>query len=322
MPYQAAGKRPSTWRHASALGSQERHTSGASLVVAALAVIVGCSLPDKADAQGAEQPRISVSATIVARPGSQASLEIGIDPPGALPPKSFVSLRGLPEAVSLTDGHAIGAGAWTVPVTALGVLKANIPDNISGVSEIVIRLISMEGSLLATAKTALVIEPAAMVSPVEQNRPAPRPAPVATVLPPSAPLTGVPTEEAQADRRRGGSNLVASPAEPAREGEATSASPGLSLEERRLAEKLVAQGERYLAQADVVSARLLFRRAAEGGFAKAAMRLAGTYDPVELSRLRTEGVASDEAEARKWYERARALGAPEAEDRLARLGKR
>jgi TPR repeat protein len=94
------------------------------------------------------------------------------------------------------------------------------------------------------------------------------------------------------------------------------------LEERRLAERLVAQGERYLAQADVVSARLLFRRAAEAGFAMAAVRLGATYDPAELSRLGTESVAADEAEARKWYERARAMGAPDAEDRLARLGRR
>jgi TPR repeat protein len=31
-------------------------------------------------------------------------------------------------------------------------------------------------------------------------------------------------------------------------------------------------------------------------------------------------VTPDRNEARKWYERARDLGAPEAEDRLARLG--
>ena len=321
MPDQAARKRPSTWRHACTLGSQERH-SRASLVVAALAAMVVCGLPDNGDAQGAEPLRISVSATIVARPGSQASLEIGIVPPGALPTKSFVSLRGLPEAVSLTDGHAIGVGAWTVPVTALGVLKANIPANISGRSEIVIRLISMEGALLATGTTALVIEPAGTVSPVEQTRPEPPPATVTTLLPPSAPLTGAPPEEAKADLPLGGSTLVAPPAEPAREGEARPPSPGPSLEERRLAERLVAQGERYLAQADVVSARLLFRRAAEAGLAMAAVRLGATYDPAELSRLGTEGVAADEAEARTWYERARAMGAPEAEDRLARLGRR
>jgi hypothetical protein len=286
-----------------------------------LAVIVVFGVPDNGDAQGFEPLRISVSATIVARPGSQASLGIGVVPPGALSAKSFVSLRGLPEAVSLTAGHAIGAGAWTVPVTALGVLKANIPDNISGRSEIVIRLISMEGALLATANTALVIEPAGVGS-LEQMRPRPPPATVTTVLPPSAPVIGAPPEEPKADVPLGDSTLVVPPAEPAREGEARPPSPGPSLEDRRLAERLVAQGERYLAQADVVSARLLFQRAAEAGLAMAAVRLGATYDPAELSRLGTEGVAADEAEARKWYERARAMGAPEAEDRLARLGRR
>jgi hypothetical protein len=315
MPDRAASKRPSSCRHASASGSGGRRKRRASLIVAALAGIVAGGLADNADAQGTDHLRISVSATIVARPGSQASLEIDIIPPDALPTKSFVSLHGLPEAVSLTDGHAIGAGAWTVPVTAVGVLKANIPDNLSGRSEIVIRLISREGLLLATANTALVIEPAAIVPPAEPIV-QPPPATVPLVLTPSTPLAGARTEEATADRPQ------PAPSQPAREAATEPPSPGLSLEERRLAEKLVAQGERYLAQADVVSARLLFRRAAEGGFALGAIRLAATYDPAELSRLRIEGVAADEGEARKWYEHARALGAPEAEEHLARLGAR
>ena len=49
------------------------------------------------------------------------------------------------------------------------------------------------------------------------------------------------------------------------------------------------------------------------------IRLAATYDPSELARLQVQGIAPDPAEARKWYERARELGAPEAEERLARL---
>jgi TPR repeat protein len=66
---------------------------------------------------------------------------------------------------------------------------------------------------------------------------------------------------------------------------------------------------------------LFFRQAAEAGLAIAAMRLGATYDPNELSKLKVQGLAADVAEARKWYERARELGAPEAEQRLARLGK-
>lgn len=319
MPDQAR-KWPSSWEYASLLGSQARHKSRARLAIAGLAIILG-GLSDYAAPEGAEQVRINVPATIVTRPGSQTALEIGIVPPEALPTRSFVSLRGLPEAISLSDGHKIGAGTWTIPVTALGVLKANIPDSIFGRSEIVIRLISMHGSLLATANTALVIEPPAMGSPAAPPRLESQPATTNPVLRPSAALSRTPTEEAKADRPQGSSTLVAPPSEPAREAEANP-SPGLSLEERRLAEKLLAQGERYLAQSDVVSARLLLRRAAEGGLAMAAMKLGATYDPAELSRLGAEGVAADEAEARKWYERARALGASEAEDRLLRLGRK
>ena len=50
------------------------------------------------------------------------------------------------------------------------------------------------------------------------------------------------------------------------------------------------------------------------------MALAATYDAAELSRLGVRGLQPDRAVARRWYERARQLGAAEAEQRLRRLG--
>jgi hypothetical protein len=44
------------------------------------------------------------------------------------------------------------------------------------------------------------------------------------------------------------------------------------------------------------------------------------YYPTELARWDARGIQPNMGEARKWYERARELGAPEAEERLARLG--
>jgi hypothetical protein len=253
-----------------------------------------------------------------------------------LPKKSFISLRGLPPTVSLSHGYAIGVGSWTVPTTALATLKANIPDNVSGRSEIIISLISMEGSLLAMAKTELVVGPPAAGPLGKKGPPAPPPT-IPAVLPPAveapaapvspAPAPSSPSGQAVAEPSKDPANDVAPPA-PAqadrfeRGGKSTFTPREVPPEERQLAEKLVAQGDRYLAQADVGSARLLFRRAAEKGFAPAAIRLAATYDPAELARLHIEGVTADQAEARKWYERARELGAPEAEERLARLGGR
>jgi len=103
---------------------------------------------------------------------------------------------------------------------------------------------------------------------------------------------------------------------------ATVRPPELSGEVRERAAQLVAQGERYLAQGKVGGARLFFRQAADAGLALGAIRLAATYDPGELARLDAHGIVADAAEARKWYERARELGAAEAEERLARLGAR
>jgi hypothetical protein len=81
----------------------------------------------------------------------------------------------------------------------------------------------------------------------------------------------------------------------------------------------VKRAEDFTAAGDFVSARLMLQRAAETGDAKAALMLAESYDPNVLSLLRAKGVAPDIAMARLWYEKAKALGSPEAQRRLERL---
>jgi hypothetical protein len=91
----------------------------------------------------------------------------------------------------------------------------------------------------------------------------------------------------------------------------------LSIEDKARAEQLLGQGEKYLADANIDVARQFFRRAADMGLAAAALKLATTYDPVELARMQVHGVVPDPNEALKWYERARQLGVNEADIRLA-----
>jgi TPR repeat protein len=83
---------------------------------------------------------------------------------------------------------------------------------------------------------------------------------------------------------------------------------------------LLGRGNDQLAQGNVAAARLYFERAADAGVAQAALALASTYDPEELIRQHVIGMQPDRDLARHWYERARELGAPEAERRLERLG--
>ena len=88
--------------------------------------------------------------------------------------------------------------------------------------------------------------------------------------------------------------------------------------EKSRAERLLTLGHRQLEAGELSAARLIYERAADAGLAAAAMSLAATYDPAELARLPVK-VSPDIQEARKWYGRARELGAPEAAERLARL---
>jgi TPR repeat protein len=82
---------------------------------------------------------------------------------------------------------------------------------------------------------------------------------------------------------------------------------------------LLARGDASLATGDVASARLFYERAADSGEARAAMRLAETFDPFFLGRGRLRGVSGDLGRALFWYRRARDLGATEVERRLSTL---
>jgi hypothetical protein len=85
---------------------------------------------------------------------------------------------------------------------------------------------------------------------------------------------------------------------------------------------LITQGEQFVAAGDLVTARVVFQRAAEADDASAAMALAATYDPAMLAKLGVVGVSGDIEKARSWYQKAENLGSPEATRRLGLLANR
>jgi hypothetical protein len=85
---------------------------------------------------------------------------------------------------------------------------------------------------------------------------------------------------------------------------------------------LLKRADSLIASGDVAAARLVLRRAAEAADARAAMMLAGTYDPTVLEKLGGHGVVPDLAMARSWYEKAKRFGAPEATSQLDKLANR
>jgi hypothetical protein len=247
-------------------------------------------------------PSITLPATIAAEPAAQTPLGIRVGPTEAIPRNSFLRLRGLPTMAALSEGHSIAPGAWAVPLAALPNLKITLPAGAAGRSEFVATLVNSDGAVLAAAKSMLVINTGGAGARDDTARASGGPPASATIL-----RAGAPLQTPQATERNTG---------PAPKASAQRMTP----EDRDRATRLMKKGDEALFEGNISAARLLYERAADVGLAEAAMALAGTFDAPELSRLQVRGIAPNATEARRWYERARELGAIGAAEQLQRLG--
>src|SRR5215471_8941297 len=157
--------------------------------------------------------------------------------------------------------------------------------------------------------------PEAMLSPVEESTTLPATLPPAVVAPdPTAPVAEAPV-------------ISLAPAEEPAAAPAASRTnsppPTLSPPNQRLSAAeiaaLVTRGDAFLSTGDIVSARLFYERAADGGDGDAALRLGATFDPGFLSRAGVRGAPSDQTQAWSWYRRAVDLGNSAAQEALRDL---
>lgn len=270
--------------HQSATLQARRLAAVASMTVMMLALMAADAAHEQATA---EPPTISIAATILAESPGQVALPIRVGPASSIPRNSFLTVRGLPSIAALSEGYAIAPGSWAVPLSALPDLKIKLPVGLTGRVDIVVALVAKDGAVLFEAKSALVLGAVAPASAQAQSDP-------------PAPKVGA-----------GGAPL-ALPSEASRS--------VILPQDRERALKFLKKGDEEMAAGLVTPARLLYERAAELGLAQAAMALAATYDAAELTRPHFRGVHPDANEARRWYERARQLGAGDADQRLQRLG--
>lgn len=82
---------------------------------------------------------------------------------------------------------------------------------------------------------------------------------------------------------------------------------------------LLARGDAFMANADIASAQLFYKRAAAEGSGAGALAMAGTLDPAMLRERRVPGARPHPAEAIVWYRQSIELGEPRAQVRLDRL---
>lgn len=289
--------------------TQERTAGVAKLrqLASVLALAGWASLPfafGGADAQTAK-PIINVASVILAEPAIETPFPIQIGPPEAIPQQTFMRIRGLPSTATLSEGHAIAPGAWAIPLSGLPRLKIATPAGETGKKDVTISLVAIDGRILSEVKATLLIAPASVIAPAASQTAAGQVGANTAALGPPPGLSQPPAP----------ARLPLEPPVPP--------PPDISPEDRERALTYMERGNENLASGNVNIARLFYERAAQLDWGPAALALAATYDPNELSKWNViGGVESDLAEARRWYERARELGAAEASERLQRLGAR
>jgi hypothetical protein len=293
----------------------------------------------------AQRKQAAVAPSAVGPPGITSKLESSAasTPSDSLGgrPRDLVSvgphfrIKGLPADVTLSGGDtdaerawamplSNGEQAWMVPLWAHDNLKIEFPSGVVGNLDLVIALADNVGGVFVERAIALRVKPVIVAAPSrpEPNAAQRRDAAIATpALPPSSAAPAAPSRP-EPGAERGKDAAVATPTPATSERKCTAVECQARTEELEQAERLVRQGERYLAEGNIAIARQYFARAANLGLARAALKMAETYDPNELARLNVYGLKPNPAEARRWYQRAFELDMPEAQARLQRLGTR
>jgi hypothetical protein len=269
---------------------------------AALSLAFGLSLFSVGSVAGIEKAAAQSSAEAISLivpsafqlvPGVEAILPLQIKAAAALPRRAIVLVRGLPTSVTLSEGRLFESGVWGIPAADVAKVKMSADDAVPGRNEVNISLVAIDGTLLAEARSSLVIMAGASGAQAGRSEPSDR------TLATAAPAQDIPAGLSPAATRR------------------------IPPEQSEQLFGFVKKGDDQMAVGNVSAARLLYRHAAESGLAAGALALAASFDEEELRKLRVRGgVQADPQQAQFWYEKARELGSTEARDRLQRFGSR
>ena len=111
----------------------------------------------------AEEPRAEIALTapgrIAAKTGEVLPFDISIDSADALPARSVIAIRAMPQGVTFSQGRPYGDSEWNLTPDEIGDLKLRLPKAGTGSSNLRVELMAADGTILASASTRLDIAP-------------------------------------------------------------------------------------------------------------------------------------------------------------------
>src|SRR5262245_25570593 len=102
---------------------------------------------------------LTAPSQIAAKSGEEVPFAIAIDADGALPARSVIAIRAMPEGATFSQGRPYGTNEWNLTPDEIGDLKLKLPKTLAGGAEIGVALLAADGSILASTSTRLDILP-------------------------------------------------------------------------------------------------------------------------------------------------------------------
>jgi Bacterial SH3 domain len=111
--------------------------------------------------QDVEGPSVALTApnTIAAEAGKEVPFSITLDSANPLPLRSIITISGLPQGSTLSNGRPYGEADWTLRPDEIGDLRLLLPKAASGQADLRIELVAADGTVIASAVTQLAVAP-------------------------------------------------------------------------------------------------------------------------------------------------------------------
>ncbi len=107
------------------------------------------------------EPEIALTTPeeILAKAGETIDFAIAIDGGEALPARSAIAIRDLPEGASFSKGRPFGTAEWNLRADEIANLTLRLPQEKSGASDLRVELVAADGAVLARTATRLDVAP-------------------------------------------------------------------------------------------------------------------------------------------------------------------
>lgn len=126
---------------------------------ASAAAVPPIQIASKSEIAPKSEIALSAPGRIEATTGQELDFAIAIDSDDALPARSVIAVRAMPQGATFSQGRPYGATEWNLRPDEIGDLRLRLPMSAKGRSDMRVELMAADGTVLAGASTRLDIAP-------------------------------------------------------------------------------------------------------------------------------------------------------------------